>query len=293
MEIAAGRKVNTLNDYVSLLKLRVVLLHLVTATVAVFLAGNGLPSAQVLLAVCLGGGLVTAASNTLNCYFDRGIDRLMARTANRPLASGRVSPGSALWLTAGCCLSGLFLFIAFSNLLAAALAMSGLAYYLLYTLVLKRNTSLSTIIGSGAGAFPPLTGWAAVTGSLGPTSFMLAAIIMLWTAPHFWTLAAIKQDEYRRAGINILPPGNPVFWIQGGSLLLIAASLYLIPLAGMGALYAVSACLLGSVLVFRAVEIRGLKAVSLRRTYFYSMIYLALLFAAMAADRVIAIVAGI
>jgi protoheme IX farnesyltransferase len=286
---SAGRRSARLAaDYLSLLKPRVVLLHLFTAASAMFLAAGGMPSLKTLALVLAGGGLAAGAANSLNCYFDRELDRSMPRTRGRPLPAGRLSPRRALILGIVCGAAGLAL-LAWISLAASALALAALAFYaFVYTLWLKRNTSLSAVFSSGIGAVPPLVGWVAVTGRLSATPMLLFAIIALWTPPHFWALAIARGNEYREAGLRVLPEVRPVLWITAFVAGLVAASLVLIPAAMLGVIYIATASTLGSIYLLLALKAGTNNTAGAARTlYLYSMLYLVLLFAAMIADRII------
>jgi protoheme IX farnesyltransferase len=218
----------------------------ITAAAAMFLAAKGAPPAATLLFTLLGGGCVAAAANTFNSYLDRDIDALMARTRHRLLPSGRVRPNHALAFGTSIGLIGVLILSGFVNWAAAMLAVVALVYYILpYTLWLKRRTYWSAIIGSGIGAIPPLIGWAAVTHRIELTPFLLSAIIILWTLPHFWTLAIFRRSDYEQAGLRILPEKGVASWIIACSSLLVATTLFLVPAADLGLFYLGTACFLG------------------------------------------------
>jgi len=272
----------TLLDYFSLLKPRVVLLHLFTAFASMFLAARGVPRVKTLLLVLAGGGLVAGAANALNCYFDRELDENMPRTETRPLPAGRLSPLQSLIFGLACAAVGLSL-LAWVSLTAAALAFVAVAFYVMvYTLWLKRNTALSAVLSSGIGAVPPLIGWIAVSGNLALTPFLLFGIIALWTPPHFWALALSRGDEYKRAGLPALPWNRPGLWLVVFIMSLIGATAALVPIARIGAVYTVAAAALG--LGYLALSLRPdieRSTRAARRLYVYSIFYLIVLFAAM------------
>jgi heme o synthase len=267
-------------DYLSLLKPRVVLLHLLTAGAAMFLAAGGFPRLQTLAAVLAGGGLAAGSANALNCYFDLRLDRDMALTRSRPLPAERLAPGRALAFGVACGCLGLAI-LALVSLAAAALALAALVFYVLvYTLWLKRSTRLSAVLSSGIGAAPPLVGWIAVTGHVTATPFLLALIIALWTPPHFWALALARAGEYKRAGLYVLPRTHPALWITIFTLLLLLTSLALAPVAGLHPVYVVPAAALGLAFVWLALRLETKEhKESARRLYFYSIVYLVALFA--------------
>ena len=168
------------------------MLHLVITAAGMFLAAKGLPTLSTLAWTLVGGGLMAGAANSLNCYFDRDLDRAMDRTRDRPLPAGRMGPEQTQRFSIILAFAGLFILNWFVSWPVAMMSVGALAYYVfLYTLWLKRHTSWSTVTGAGAGAFPPLIGWIAVTGRLELTPFLLFAMIALWSPPHFWSLAFI------------------------------------------------------------------------------------------------------
>src|SRR4051812_1866566 len=194
---AAGRQ--GVGDYVALTKPKVQTLLLFTTVTTMLVAGD--PPVSLILLTCLGGYLSAGGAGAVNHWYDRDVDALMPRTADRPVASGRVAPRAALAF--GCALGALsFVQLALAvNLLAATLALSGfLGYTLMYTVWLKRRTWQNIVWGGAAGAVPPLVGWAAVTGGLDGTAIYLFAIVFFWTPPHFWALSLLMKDEYARVG---------------------------------------------------------------------------------------------
>jgi len=263
-------------DYLSLSKPRVVILHIFTAAAAMFLAAGGLPDSKLLFYTLLGGGLVAAASNVINCYIDRDIDGGMVRTCQRPLPAGRLHPYNALLVGSLAGMAGLFILSYYVSLLTALLAFSALSYYILiYTLWLKRRTCWSSIVGSGAGAFPPLIGWVAITGQISIIPLLLFGIIALWTPPHFWSLGIFRQIEYELAGIRVIPRKHVRLWIVLFSILLISLSILVGFLTGLGLIYRVIAPILGTGLLF--LSLRLFKTDSnkpARQLYFYSILYL-------------------
>jgi len=275
-------------DYVALTKPRVQSLLLLTTIAAMLVAGD--PSFELVLLTCLGGYLSAVGAGAINHWYDRDIDVRMARTADRPVAAGRVAPGAALAF--GCTLSALsFLLLSLTvNVLAAALALAGfLGYVLVYTVWLKRRTPQNIVIGGAAGAFPPLVGWAAVQGSLSGTALYLFAIIFFWTPPHFWSLSLLMQGEYAKVGVPMMPV------VRGAAetrrqILLYSVLLHAITqlpfcAGGFGAIYLVASLVLGAAFIGGAVVLyRRADRVSALRLYLFSLAYLAALFAAMVAD---------
>jgi protoheme IX farnesyltransferase len=154
----------------------------------------------------LGGWLMASGSHSINCYLDKDIDVNMGRTGRRPIPSGRIPAWHALALGIALGVVAFVILASFVNLLAAMLALAGFLYYVfIYTIWLKRTSKHNIVIGGGAGAFPPLVGWAAVAGSLAPEALLLWLIVFFWTPPHFWALALIRQKDYARAGVPMLP----------------------------------------------------------------------------------------
>ena len=275
-------------DYVELTKPKVQSLLLLTTVCTMAIAGD--PSLGLIAITVLGGYLSAGAAGAVNHYFDRDIDALMPRTANRPVASGRVSPRAALIF--GIVLCGLsFLLLGTAvNLLAASLALSGfVGYVFVYTIWLKRRTPQNIVIGGAAGAVPPLVGWAAVTGGLTGLPVYLFAIVFFWTPPHFWALSLLMKDEYERVGVPMLPvvrgENETRKQILLYSVLLYAVSQLPFCAGGLGDVYLVSSLVLGAAFIGGAyVLYRRADRRTALRLYLFSLAYLALLFAAMVAD---------
>jgi heme o synthase len=283
---AAARQV--LADYVALTKPKVQSLLLLTTITTMLVAGD--PSVTLIALTCLGGYLSAGGAGAVNHWYDRDVDALMRRTADRPVASGRVPPRAALVF--GCVLGGLS-FVELSltvNLLAATLALSGfLGYTLLYTVWLKRRTWQNIVWGGAAGAVPPLVGWAAVTGGLDGTAIYLFAIVFFWTPPHFWALSLLMKDDYARVGIPMLPvvrgEGETRRQILLYTLLLYAVTQLPFCAGGFGGLYLAASLVLGGLFIAGAVLLqRRADRRSALRLYLFSLAYLALLFLAMVAD---------
>jgi heme o synthase len=281
----------TIVDYYGLTKPGVMSLLLFTTFTAMMMAAGGMPSWRLALLTLVGGALASASSASINMYFDRDIDALMKRTKLRPIPSGRVSPRAAL---AFGIVLGIIAFAELAstvNVLAAALSAAGILYYVfIYTVWLKRSTPQNIVIGGAAGSIPPLVGWAAVTGHVGLTALLLFAIIFVWTPPHFWALALLKTEEYKRVGIPMLPAvyGEAATkrQILIYTVVLAALTLVLVPLHLMGVVYLGSAILLDAAFFAFAVWVaRAGTPKSEALMYRFSMLYLALLFVAMAVDR--------
>jgi len=289
----AMRVRETVGAYVQLMKPDIILLLLVTTVPAMVLAAHAVPPAGLLVATLLGGTLAAGGANTINCYLDRDIDEVMARTRRRPIPARRVPPGDALRFGVAAILLA-FAWLAMTvNLLAATLTLAAAAFYVfVYTMGLKRSTPQNIVIGGAAGAVPALVGWAAVTGGVGLPAVVLFATVFVWTPPHFWALALRYSGEYRAAGVPMLPavrgPRETAGWIVGYSFLVVAVSLLLYPVAGLGGLYLTVAVVLGGLLLWYAVRVLrdggGRAAMAMFR---YSISYLGLLFAAAAADELL------
>jgi protoheme IX farnesyltransferase len=280
-----------LQDYFSLTKPGVITLLIFTTLAAMLITPAGLPPAGLIAWTLLGGWLMASGAHVLNCYLDRDIDRLMGRTGRRPLPSRRIPAWHALALGIALGTLAFAILALFVNLLAAALALAGLIYYVfVYTLWLKRTSVHNIVIGGGAGAFPPLVGWAAATGGLTLPALFLFAIIFYWTPPHFWALALIRERDYARAGVPMLPvvagDAETRWQILLYTLLMFMLTLMLTPLQIMGLPYLVMATALGAWFLRYVVRLlRDGTPGAAWALYRFSLIYLALLFAAMVLDR--------
>lgn len=280
-------------DYMALTKPRVVSLLLLTTLSAMLIAGETLPPPATIGLTLLGGYLAAGGAGALNCYLDRDIDRVMYRTRRRPLPAERLRPEQALYFGLMLSFAAFIILAVGVNLLAAGLAVGGIIYYvLIYTKWLKRRSPENIVIGGGAGAIPPLVGWAAATGKLAPLAFFLFAIIFFWTPPHFWALALILHKEYKLAGI----PMHPVVYGERAtrthivlySFPLVILTLLPVVFGYLGPYFATVALLFGSLFIYSAVQVR--RRFNLKNAwwlYKYSLIYLAVLFVAMVADRIL------
>jgi protoheme IX farnesyltransferase len=285
---AAARARQVASDYLVLTKPKVQSLLLLTTVSAMEIAGD--PSPGLIAATCLGGYLSAGGAGAVNHWYDRDIDAQMARTADRPVASGRVSPRAAL--VYGCLLSALsFAWLSATvNVLAAALALSGfLGYVFVYTVWLKRRTPQNIVIGGAAGAVPPLVGWAAVTGGVGGTALYLFALVFFWTPPHFWALSLLMKDDYARVGVPMLPvvagEAHTRRSIVLYSVLLYAVSQLPFCAGGFGGVYLAGSLVLGAAFIGLAVRLaRRADRRSALVLYLFSLAYLALLFVTMVAD---------
>ena len=273
-------------DYVALLKPRIILLLVVTEMSAMIVAARGWPSPGVLIGSLIGGAMAAGGAGAVNCWFDRDIDRLMPRTRRRAIAAGRITPAAGLAFGIGVGVAGVGLIAVSSNRLAASLALAGgLVYVFVYTIWLKRSTAQNIVIGGAAGAFPPLVGWAAVTGSLSPLAWVLFAIVFFWTPPHFWALALLLSRQYSAAKVPMLPvvvgEARTRRSILFYSILMLGISA--LPVVWLGPVYAVASIALGAVFLWLAGRAsRRRDGASAMALFHYSLAYLALLFVAAA-----------
>jgi protoheme IX farnesyltransferase len=282
-----------LGAYVALTKPRIIELLLVTTVPTMFLAARGVPSIWLMVATVIGGTLAAGGANAINMYVDRDIDAVMDRTKGRPLVTGMVTPRSALTFAISIEAVAFVWLWAFANLLSALLAVGATAFYVfIYTLWLKRSTSSNIVIGGAAGAAPVLIGWTAVTGHLAWAPWVLFAIMFVWTPPHFWALAVKYKDDYSAADVPMLPSvaSERAVGVQivAYSVVLVALTLVLAPVAHLGWIYTASAIALGAVFIGLAVAVlrSGSAKVSMR-LFSYSITYVTALFAVMAIDAVV------
>src|SRR5205085_10562709 len=289
--------VTTLRAYVALTKPRIIVLLVVTTVPTMLLAARGWPSGWLIAATVFGGTLAAGAANTINMYLDRDIDALMKRTSRRPLPAHQIAPQRALAFGIALQALSFFFMSATVNLTAALLTQSAVIFYVfVYTMGLKRTTSQNIVIGGAAGAVPVLVGWAAVTGRVGWPAVVLFAIIFFWTPAHFWALAMRYSDDYRAAGVPMLPvvagPRSTQRQIVLYALITVAVTLVLLPVAQMGLIYVVAAAALGIWFLQHALRLwrTGTPAAAMG-VFKASLGYLALLFAALGVDAVIHIAA--
>lgn len=281
----------TWRDYFWLTKPRVISLLLFTTLAAMFIAAGGWPGLGLFLVVFVGGYMAAGSANVFNMVIDRDIDGRMKRTAQRPTVTHKISSRDAtLFATALMVLSFVLLWLG-ANLTTALLAMAGLGWYVLvYTLYMKRRFWSNIVIGGAAGAFPPLVGWAAVTGGLSLFAWYLFLIIFFWTPVHFWALSLMIKDDYAAVGVPMLPVvrGERETAYQIGLYAILTTVITLVPVL-MGELrwaYLLTALLLNSLLLLYSWRLyQTLERSWTLSLYKYSMLYLALLFVAMAVDR--------
>lgn len=277
-------------DLISLTKPRIISLLLVTTIAPMYVAGR--PSLMTVLIVAIGGYLMAGGANAVNMYLDRDIDDVMSRTRLRPIPSGRMHERQVIAFGVGIATAATWMLAAFVNVLTAALALAGFYFYVfIYTRWLKRSSPQNIVIGGAAGAFPPLVGWAAVTGSLDLTALTLFLIVFYWTPPHFWALALNKQKDYGNAKV----PMAPIVWGEREtidqmwwySILLVALTVLPVSWGAFGPIYFVSALALGGALLWGVWRVRVAESYVKPAwwVYGYTLLYLALLFVAMVIDR--------
>jgi protoheme IX farnesyltransferase len=285
--------VSAFRRYLPLTKPVVVLLLLCTTIMTMLFAAGEFPPWPVILATIVGGALAAGGANAINCYFDRDIDPVMSRTRRRATADGSVLPSHALAFGIVLCVLSVLILALFVNPLTAALALAGIVFYVVvYTLFLKRSTIHNIVIGGAAGSIPPLVGWAAATGRIDLAAWYLFAIIFFWTPPHFWALALMTKRDYAAAGVPMLPV------VRGDeetrrqillyAILMLPVTMLLFGGRTMGWIYLAVAVLTGLLFVWYAVRLyRERTAKRARSLFVYSNNYLALLFVAMLADRLL------
>jgi protoheme IX farnesyltransferase len=280
-----------LRAFVSLTKPRVVSLIVFTAVIGMFLATPGMVPARLLIAATLGIALVAGAAAAVNCLVEHGIDALMQRTRWRPLARGELNAAQTLVFAGLLGGAGLWLLYHFVNVLTMALtAATFVGYAVIYTVILKPATPQNIVIGGASGAMPPVLGWAAVTGQVPIEAMVLFLIIFAWTPPHFWALALYRTDDYAKAGVPMLPVTHGKRYTRLQvllyTLILFAVSLLPYVIRMSGAIYLFCALLLGGIFISYALRIylRYSDRVA-QKTFRYSIVYLAALFAALLVDH--------
>jgi heme o synthase len=282
-----------LKDFLILTKPIIVLLLLVTTFAGMVMGGKAWPTLSLTFFTLLGGALAAGGSGAINQYIDRDLDKNMQRTAKRPMAAGRMTPAEGLAFGLGTSIASFYLLAGQVNLLAAFLSLTGIFYYVvLYSILLKKATVQNIVIGGGAGAIPPMVGWAAATGRLDIPALFLFAIIFMWTPPHFWALALVRRNEYARAGVPMMPvvrgeaeTRKQVWWY---TLALVGLTL-LMPLFGMtGSVYLVAALVFGGGLIYFAWRVLTTDSNKIAwRMYRYSSMYLMFIFLALMVDALV------
>jgi heme o synthase len=281
------------DDYLELTKPRIIVLLLITTLAAMIMAARGIPPLALTFWTLVGGALAAASAGTFNCVYDTDIDAKMRRTMSRPLPRGAIAPNRALAFAMVLGAGSFLLLNYLVNPLAAWLSLGGNAYYVfVYTMWLKRSTPQNIVIGGFAGSIPPLVGWAAVTGTLGAPALALAALIFLWTPPHFWALALMTETDYHVAGIPMLPNVHGVARTKREMLvytiLLFAFCIALVPLHVMGPIFLAAAVLAGGWFLFDAIRVlRNDSQLFARGMFKFSLVYLALMCLAAVLDRVV------
>ena len=279
-------------SYYQLTKPRIIPLLLITTAGSMWIAAKGEVDPWLLIITMIGGTLAAASAQTINCIYDRDIDYDMERTRHRPIPSGKIQPRDALIFAIALAVLSFTLLTVFANLLAAFLAFSGIIFYILvYTHWLKRHSTQNIVIGGAAGAIPALVGWAAVTGTLSWSAWLIFAIVFLWTPPHFWALALMISDDYAKVGIPMLPvvAGNEAtvrqIWFYTVITVTVTILLFY-PLHTSGIVYAVVALTLGGVFVHKSwllLQNPEDKTIA-RELFLYSISYMMLLCLGMVVD---------
>jgi protoheme IX farnesyltransferase len=277
-------------SYIALTKPRIIELLLVTTIPTMVLAAGKWPSAGLMAITLLGGSLAAGGANAINMYIDRDIDALMVRTQGRPLVTGDVSPRNALVFAVLLEIAAFAVLWSGANLLSALLALSATMFYVcIYSLWLKRTSKQNIVIGGAAGAVPVLVGWAAVQNSLGWAPVILFLVIFLWTPPHFWALAIRHSDDYRAAGVPMLPVvatmQETVRSMVIYSVILTITSLVLVPVANLGYIYGITALLFGSLFILGSIRLgRDPSESRSMRLFSFSITYVSVLFLALTVD---------
>ncbi|MEH2061019.1 MAG: heme o synthase [Nostoc sp.] len=287
-----GTFLQVVQSYYQLTKPRIIPLLLITTAGSMWIAAKGEVDPLLLLVTLTGGTLAAASAQTINCVYDRDIDYDMERTRHRPIPSGKVQPRDALIFAIALATISFTLLAVFANLLAALLAFSGIVFYILvYTHWLKRHTTQNIVVGGAAGAIPALVGWAAVTGTLSWSAWLIFAIVFLWTPPHFWALALMIRDDYAKVGIPMLPviEGDTatVKQIWYYTLVTVFATVLLVyPLGASGILYGAIALILGGLFIhksWRLLQNPEDRAVA-KELFLFSISYMMLLCLGMVVD---------
>ncbi|MBI5944339.1 MAG: protoheme IX farnesyltransferase [Chloroflexi bacterium] len=280
-------------DFFILSKPLIVALLLVTTYSGLVAGSKAWPSASLTFWTLLGGALAAAGSSALNQYIDRELDKNMQRTAKRPLADGRLTAAEGLSYGLALSLISYYVMAGYVNLLAALLSLAGIFYYVIfYSILLKKATVQNIVIGGGAGAIPPMVGWAAATGHLGLAAWILFAIVFMWTPPHFWALAIVRMKDYEKAGVPMMPVVHGEARTRRHILVytveLVAVTL-LLPIFNLaGTVYLISALVLGGFLLYAAWKVFKVGGNKVAWTmYRWSSMYLAFIFLAIMIDAVV------
>ena len=278
-------------DYLELTKPRVVMLLMLTAIVGMFMATPGMVPLDVLILGSMGMAFAMAAAAAVNHVVDQRIDSIMARTENRPVARGKISPYRAIVFAAALSVASMFILSFFINTLTAFLTLFGIVgYAFIYTMYLKRATPQNIVIGGLAGAIPPLLGWTAVTNSVDPHALLLVLIVFVWTPPHFWALAIHRRDDYAKAGIPMLPVTHGIEYTKSAVLhytILMALCTLLPYLTGMsGVIYLTLTLVLNAIFLYYAVRLKFAPTPGIAmKTFGFSIVYLMCLFIVLLVDH--------
>jgi protoheme IX farnesyltransferase len=279
--------------YFALTKPRVIELLLIATVPTMILAARGIPDPWLVIATVFGGALSAGSANSFNCYIDRDIDKIMGRTKSRPLVTGELSAKEAYFFAWGLGIGSVLWLGLLVNWLAATLSLAAILFYVfVYTLLLKRRTPQNIVWGGTAGAMPVLIGWAAVTGSLDATAWVLFLIVFLWTPPHYWPLSLRYKTEYNDAGVPMLPVvrNNKTVGVQIVlyAWALIASTMLLIPVGQMGVIYSTVAAIGGILFLMEShrlnAEAKKGEIKNPMRLFHGSITYLTVLFVAIAID---------
>ena len=281
---------SVIGGYIALTKPRIIELLLITTVPTMVVAEGGWPSLWLIIVTLVGGTLAAGGANAINMYIDRDIDALMERTKNRPLVTGLISPRNALVFAISLEIIAFAVLWAGANLLSGLLALSATFFYVfVYSLWLKRTSKQNIVIGGAAGAVPVLVGWAAVTNSLGWTPWLLFLLIFLWTPPHFWALAIKHSDDYKAAGVPMLPvvesPPKVIASMVRYTIALTLCSLAVIPVAETGWIYGVTAAVMGGAFLWGTIALgRTNSASASMKLFSFSISYISVLFVALTVD---------
>lgn len=295
LTLGTTSRADVVRGYVALTKPRIIELLLVTTLPTMVVAQRGFPSVWLMVVTLIGGSLAAGGANAFNMVIDRDIDALMNRTKNRPLVRGLMSARSATIFAFALEAAAFAVFATWTNFLSAWLAMGATAFYVvIYTMWLKRRSKQNIVIGGAAGAVQVLIGWAAVTDTLSLAPILMFLIIFVWTPPHFWALAVRYRDDYEAANVPMMPVvaslRRTTLEILVYSVVMWVLTVYIGPIAHLGAIYAVSAAVLGGAFTFFAIQLyrharTGTADVAeAMRLFHYSISYLTALFVMMAVD---------
>jgi len=282
-----------LKDFITLTKPIIVLLLLVTTFAGMVAGGKAWPSLSIGIWTMIAGAMAAGGSGAINQYIDRELDKNMQRTAKRPVAAGRMTPAEGLSFGLAMCIGSFYIMVGYVNLLAAFLSLAGIFYYVfLYSVWLKKVTVQNIVIGGGAGAIPPLVGWAAATGRLDIPALVLFLIVFMWTPPHFWALAIVRRKDYERAGVPMLPvirgEAETRKQVLIYTLELVAVTFMLPVLKYTGIVYLLSAAVLGTILIYYAWQVYKTEGNKMAwMMYRYSSMYLMFLFLALMVDALV------